>query len=277
MRLILALTLCCRALAGGEPLPELDRAFHEAYAAARTLAFDRQGPVLVVDGDRLVLYRDQAEVAQAVIRPPSYHRLKSISHVPLTLRLLLGTWGEGPLDPARMERLRVLRGQVGEIGGGGAVLGPTVRFLDATLAAGRVSRAELDAYGASLKGPLEALAREAAALELEALSGAVSAWRRTWPAGDWEALRVVVIGAHMAREGEVSLQFFQDRLGESREGGRVVYAEEKWDPREALELLARHRVDRDLGTALFGDPARLHRDVLADGARAWLEAHPVPK
>jgi hypothetical protein len=38
----------------------------------------------------------------------------------------------------------------------------------------------------------------------------------------------------------------------------------------ALELLATHGVDRGLGAAFFGDPARMHRDLLADAAMAWV-------
>jgi len=155
------------------------------------------------------------------------------------------------------------------------LLAPSLSFLDGALVRGEVTG--LDAYCAAMRGPLEALAREAAALELEALERVVRARCRDLPAADWDRVRVVVIGSHMAREGEVGWQFFTRLLGEDREGGRLVFAEEKRDPREALKLLATHAVDGDLGRAFFGDPDRMHRDVLAPGAGNWLDSHPLPR
>jgi hypothetical protein len=32
-------------------------------------------------------------------------------------------------------------------------------------------------------------------------------------------------------------------------------------------------VDLDEGAAFFGEPMRMHRDILADGARKWLDDH----
>jgi len=95
-------------------------------------------------------------------------------------------------------------------------------------------------------------------------------------AEDWRALRVVIIGSHMAREGEVAEQYFLRLLGEAGEGDRVVYAEGLWQPRDALDLLATHRVDLGAGAAFFGEPMRMHRDILGDGARRWLDAHVPP-
>jgi len=33
----------------------------------------------------------------------------------------------------------------------------------------------------------------------------------------------------------------------------------------------------DLGQAFFGEPGRMHRDVMADAAKKWLESHPLPR
>jgi hypothetical protein len=267
LHLALALTACF--LQAADPLEEIDGVFHQAYAAAKAGALARQGPVLVVSGDQLILYRDQDVVATAVIRAPPYHRLKDLAHVPLAIRLVAG--GDGPLDPARAARLAALREKVAAAGAH-PILAASLAFLDEALARKAVSG--LDAYCAAMGGPLDAAAREAAALELEPLAKVVATWRKGPLAADWDRVRVVVIGSHMARDGEVSWQFFARLLDEPREGGRMVYAEEKWDPRDAMGLLASHALDGDLGRAFFGDPGRMHRDVLAPGARIWVDSHP---
>jgi hypothetical protein len=269
-----------------DPLATLNAAFRSAYATERSAGVESQGPVVVVSGDELLLYRNNAVTARAVIRPEAFHRSKSVSHVPLALRLLVKGAGGGPLGAERVARLLEIRGAVAAALHGAPeafpegredavkVLSGSLAFLDGALAAGRVSEAQLQGFGLALKEPLEALAKRAAVLQLEAMARVVPAWRSGLASGEWEALRVVVIGSHMAREGEIAWQYFARLLGDGREGGRLVFAEEKWNPRDALALLATHRVDADLGEAFFGDPGRLHRDLLADAAGVWLEAHP---
>jgi hypothetical protein len=133
----------------------------------------------------------------------------------------------------------------------------------------------LAAFAAGMGPLLLANAEEAAGLELEALDREVAGIRRGLAPGDWKALRVLILGSHMAREGEVSLQFFTRLLGEPGEGGRIIYAEGLWNPADALALLATHRVDQGASAAFFGDPMRLHRDILEAGARKWMENHPM--
>jgi len=272
-RCLFLIPLVLPLFAGGDPgrelLEELDAIFHEAYASAREEALARQGPVAVVAGDRIRLYRDLKVVAEAVIRPPRYHHLKALSHVPLAVRLTGLPLAGRPLDAKGAAALRRIRSRLAALPRE-PILDASLGFLDGVLGRGALSREELDAFCGSLRGPLEAAMGEAAVLELEGLDAAVKAWGPK-PPGD---LRVVIMGSHMAREGEITWQFFARLLGESREGHRIVYAEEKADPGEALALLAAHAVDGDLGSAFFREASRMHRDLLGDAARAWLDVHP---
>jgi hypothetical protein len=271
--LIVAL-LAAHPLHGQDALERLNAAFRGAYADAKGAALARGGPVLMLAGDTLQLYRHDLKVAEEIIRPARYHRLKGVAHVPLALHLLLGS---GPVPKERAAALRALvlaaRADLGTWAG--PVLARQERILDACLglldaqpAPGRLAQ-----FAAALGPLLLANADEAAALELEALDGKVARLRRGLAPEDWRALRVVIIGSHMAREGEVAAQYFLRLLGEGAEGDRVVYAEGLWQPRDALDLLATHAVDLGAGAAFFGEPLRMHRDILADGARRWLDAH----
>jgi hypothetical protein len=55
----------------------------------------------------------------------------------------------------------------------------------------------------------------------------------------------------------------------------LLDTEALWNEKDALSLLATHVVDEAAGEAFFGDPMRMHRDLLADAARAYLDAHPL--
>jgi hypothetical protein len=133
-----------------------------------------------------------------------------------------------------------------------------LRKLDAVLAAGASHRQDLDDWARAAGPTLFIAAKEAAGRELAALDAAVSRWRPRL-----DALHVVVIGSHMARQGEIALSYFLRLFGEAQEGGRVIYAESLWDDASALELLATHLTDAEIAQAFFADPARLHRDILA--------------
>jgi hypothetical protein len=271
------------ALGAQDPLVRFNALFRESYAAAKTASL--AGPVLLVDGDRLLLYRNNAPVAERLIRPARYHRLKAVAHVPLALQVLC----TAPAGPAaeRLERLRTMqelaRAARAELGSwcDGPVLDRQRRILDtsrcwmdALLSPEGLDSRRMAGFAGALGPLLLANAAEAAALELEALDQAVRGVRAGMAAADWRAAQVVIIGSHMAREGEVTQQYFTRLLGEPGEGGRIIYAEGLWRPGDALDLLATHRVDQAAGAAFFGDPMRMHRDILADGAERWLDAHP---
>jgi hypothetical protein len=153
------------------------------------------------------------------------------------------------------------------------ILDASLGLLDELRGPAGLARGRLAGFTAGLGPLLLANAAEAAGLELEALHGKVLGFRKAMDPADWRALRVVIIGSHMAREGEVTQQYFARLLGEPGEGGRIIYAEGLWRPGEAMDLLATHRVDQAAGAAFFGDPMRMHRDILAGGARQWLDAH----
>jgi hypothetical protein len=109
-----ALLLCPLRGQGGpgpavvqDPLEQLNAAFRGAYARAKAESLARIGPVLMVAGDQLLLSRNQVKVAEELIRPALYHRLKAVAHVPLALQVLLA--GPGGPAPERMAELRALR------------------------------------------------------------------------------------------------------------------------------------------------------------------------
>ena len=286
--LALALVLGPGALRGqsapGSPdaLDRLNAAFRETYREAKTR--QAAGTVIVLNGDRALLVRENVTVADAEVRPYLYHRLKAIDHVALALYLELQAADEGPLTPPARSRWTGLRGLAAEARAGlGAAMPPgpvlqrqqlildrSLAVMDRVLKAGSGARGEAAAFASALSAPLLGNVMDAAALQLEALHRTVTQWRKAMPASEWDGLKVVVIGAHMPREGEVTFQYFSRLLGQPKEGDRIIYAEGLWAVKDALDLLATHGVDRGLGAAFFGDPERMHRDLLADAAKAWL-------
>src|SRR5262249_30090890 len=90
-----------------DPLAALNNAFRQTYANSRPGLLAGTRPVIVFDGDKLVLLRDSGRAA-AEVAPALYATLKSASHVPLAVYLLLAG-ADGELDEKRLAGLRQYR------------------------------------------------------------------------------------------------------------------------------------------------------------------------
>jgi hypothetical protein len=267
-----------------DPLVTLNDSFRAAYRQGRAETLAHAGPVILVEGDDLVLLHDGRREAVAYM-PPAYHQLKAVSHVPLALYVQLAPYGEGPLSDERLAALRRYRAQVvaarDSLAGRGfeaatlerqqKILAESLAFLDGVLDRRRADAAELTAFARKLAPLLLADAGEAARLQIDALHARTAAWRRQLGEENWKRLRVVVVGSAMPRRGNLAVQYYARLLGEPGEGRRLVYAESLWDEAKARDLLGTHLLDSAIGDAFFGDDRRMHRDLLADAAAEYLK------
>jgi hypothetical protein len=268
--------VCFALLACAHPEPKAPNdVFRSAYHEARARALASAGPVLLVDGDHLILI-DGARREQVTIRDAQYHALKQAAHGPLGVFAALADV-EGPLPAGRAEILRGLRGALSRVPAPaqepGELLSPvlraepietalTIMLLDRVLKDGVSRRADLDQWARTVGPQLLAAAQKAATLELEAIDAATKRWQSAL--GDrFLGVHVVVIGSHMARDHEIAVDYFLHMLGEQAEGSRVVYAESLWLEQQALDLLGTHLIDAEIGRAFFGDAMRMHRDLLS--------------
>ncbi len=297
LAIISALVPCLAALRAADPrrpteevqasrdaFEDADLAFRDLYSHGRATTLAKLGPLIVVDLDRLVLLRD-GQRSEATVIPPLYHRLKSISHVPLALYVALAPYGDAPLDDDRMTRLRAFRAGVmgvsASMEGAGfspdqstrsrALLRRCTEFLDVVLASGRYDPAELRALTRAAGPVVLANADDAARLQIDASHAQASAWRRQLPRGEWSKLRVLVLGHAMPRKRNVAVQYFAKLLGVQGESRRVVYAEELSGEQQGLDLLATHQLDGELSEAFFGDPERMEIDLLGNAASVYLD------
>jgi hypothetical protein len=282
---LVAAALAQGAAPAPDPLAAANAAARAEYARAKTGLVARTTPVILVyEGDHVVLIRNGARVERRFV-PASDADLKAVDHVPLGVFAALSALDDGPVPADRLKDLMgfrdaiaAARAAVDARGFAPATLERQRRILDASTAAldavltsREVRRADTARYARQM-GPLVlANVSEAARAQLEGLHAVVSAWRREMTPDEWRALRVVVVGVHMAREGELATQYFLRALGETGEGRRVVYAEGLWEEPRALDLLGTHLLDGSVGAAFFGDDLRMHRDVLGDAARVYLD------
>ncbi len=267
-----------------DALGELNGEFRRSYAEARRRMLAGADPVLVVWNDTAVLIRAGGARAEADVNAPLYHTLKTVAHIPLAIQVTL-TGVDGPLDAERRATLETLRRLIppamesletrglapAALGRQERMAAESLAFLDEALARGESSEVRLAAFVRGIAPDVSANVAEATRAQLDVLHASVSRWRAEMTPAEWERLHVVVVGAHMPREGSTVMQYFSRLLREPEEGSRIVYAESLWEERAALDLLGTHLLDARIGEAFFGEPLRMHRDLLADDARAYLE------
>lgn len=264
----------------GDFLAQYQRALAEALAQA--------GPMILEEGDNLILVR-HAQRTSVPIKPVEYHELKAVAHIPLALFVMLAFPQDAHLSAERRQDLQHYRDLMekaqatlasrhftaSQLARQQEIFRASFALLNNALAAGTVDQQKLRSFTRQVGPLLLANVTEATAAEMRALYRTAAEWRRQLTPEEWNSLHMVMIGPHMPREQECSIQFFQRLFHEPEEGKRIIYAEALWNEKDALGLLATHVVDEAAGAAFFGDPMRMHRDLLADAAKAYLDAHPI--
>lgn len=261
----------------------LNGAARQAYAVGKAETMSRTDPILVVADDLIFIREGGRE--EVPYLPALYTVLKTVSHVALGTVSLLQPWTDDPAGAENWreplielrDRTRELRPLLAETGLEGKALARNeaefdrwLAFIDRALERGSVTAAELEATARESAPTLLANGADAARIQLDALHEKVEAWRATLAPGEWERLRVLVLGPRMPRDGNLQFEYFAYAMGRDAVDRRLIYAESIFDPDQALSLLGTIVTDRSLSAAAFGDEMRMDRDFMADGAQAHL-------
>ena len=111
-----SLCTCC-AQQGNYSHPSSERlnlTFRELYATARQERLEGTGPIVIVQGDSLVLLTKGGR-KQGETRGPNYHDLKTVAHVPLAVFCVVGSRLDEELGEESAAQLRELRDLVLEV------------------------------------------------------------------------------------------------------------------------------------------------------------------
>jgi hypothetical protein len=126
--------------------------------------------------------------------------------------------------------------------------------------------ARLAVFG-KLVGPwLLANAAEAARAQVDGLDAAFRDFRGQLSPDEWSRLYVIVLGFRMMRPGNLQFGYFANAMGSDAVDRHLIYGENLTTLEAGQTLLSIIVTDRGLSATFFGDPLRMDRDILADGA-----------
>ncbi|MBY0357476.1 MAG: hypothetical protein K2W82_05690 [Candidatus Obscuribacterales bacterium] len=269
-------------------LGKVNEEFHSLYSEAKKAIASKLGPVILLsDGKATLLNEGEEETVSYV--PQAWNRLKEIDHLPLAIFVALAPYKEkeSAFDQALERKLTNLKELAGKIQAGMSelnlsplllkrqeqIVSYSIAYLSELLNGRQINPEKLGQFINKVSTLSLLNADDACALELASLDGQIQIWRQKLGPKKWHLLHVVVSGGHMARQEERTCQYFQLLLKQKGEGQRLIYLEGGGDREKALDLLSTHILDQSISQAYFHTSGRMHKDLLADGAKLYLKKH----
>lgn len=265
-------------------LKALNDAARAAYAVGRAEMLEHHGPVIIVSGD-ITLLKDGQEV-RADYTPDSYDALKTVAHLTLGVVGLLQAYADDPaaqVDAWRLPletlqaRAKEARPILADLGLGAdalarnqSIMDRMIGFADQVLADGTYTRDGLTAAARDVSPYLLGSAVDAARAQIDGLDTIVRAWKADMTPEEWDQLMVLVLGPRMPRNGYLQFAYFRSLMGEEAVDHTLIYGENIFDQKSALDLLGTVLQDRSIGRITFDDEMRMDRDLLADASQAYL-------
>ena len=263
-------------------LQDINSSFINAHSAARE--FDlAEGPVILYRNGQLILIKNDTKITANIIFQ-TYHTFKVFAHIPVAIYLMLSPQGEGPINSKNLHLLRSyykkleyvhknmhqIKLNSTELKKQKIILSRSIEFLKTILDNEKFNNKELISFTQGMLPFINANIENAAKNQLDAIHWQVMAWKSEMAPEYWKKLRVAIQGAVLARNGDLTKQYFKRLLNIKKEGLQLVYKELYFPPTPMLTLLATRSVDRGISVAIFNNPDRMFRDVLSDAAASYL-------
>jgi hypothetical protein len=265
-------------------LEGVNLAARASYSAARDYLVSRHGPVVIWNGDEIILRYGSVRDARHVM-PEVYHDLKAVGHVVLGLDALLSPYGDGDLDDRRLFEVKSHRGLISrvkvairhrgltseQVARQQKILQGVEDYLDGVVRERKVEVKQLHAVLRKMLPLLSENNADATKSQIDAMHARMAEIKARLSEADWGRLTAIVLGTQQPRKDNLGVQYFARLFGVPGEGRRIIYAEGIFDEAKALQLLGTKLIDRHVGLDLFDDAERMNRDLLGDAGKAYLD------
>ena len=264
---------------------QMDQFFRSTYSLAREQTLKNAGPIIHVQSEDLTLLYKGEMVASAT-PTQGYRTLTTVSHITLSIFLLLEPYGEGAISEDRLNRLQQLRNLAETVqskltsrlsenlelaGAQHQVIGESLSLIKKIVAEKKWAERDLDAFLDTVKPQILQNVKLAAKFRIDHFHHQIEIWKQKISTEDWSRLHVVVSGAAMPRKNNIAVQYFSKLLGVRGEGAKIIYAESVFQQKRAMEILGTSLLDAQIGKGYFSDPWRMHRDLLGNAAAVYLD------
>jgi len=263
-----------------DPVANLNMIFRSLYGANRDqLIADIPLAALTLIGTGEIWRVEYGELVKSYQPDRVLPKVKGLMHAVLGAH---GTWGQlvrkrdsesaaqaaTQLDAALSEALEKASTELpGELAVPARVILAELKQLSDAWRSGREATA--DEFPAALKrvGPqLEQITKAVGHASFSALTRGFEALRDESEPDHWRACFVGVCGPGQGRRDNIEISAAMSVMGREALGVRLLYLENAHTIPDGLKVLAAAIVEKDLGQAVFDDPYRMWRDLLAETA-----------
>ncbi|WP_238593632.1 hypothetical protein [Endozoicomonas atrinae] len=243
-------------------------------------------PLIVASPFSLSLIGNDAdENRQYVFSSPAYTNLKSVSHIPLTLYVLLVTEEGGQLPENKRKELNQLITLIKRVEIDLPSLGFTEQqlikqqiltqmsldFAQKILVSEVVDPNELTRFVRNSRTIIDTNVHDAAVAQIDWLHQVVKPWYDSLSGSGKRDLKVLILAPKEPRDGYLMTQYFSRLLGVKGEGMKIVYAENVFDAEAGMRVLGTFLLDTQIGRGFFDDSWRMHEDLLSHAAREYIQ------
>lgn len=268
-----------------DPFVSIDALFRSTYADARQHILKDTGPIIIASGEDLTLLQSGKELKSA--SPPSgYRALTTVSHITLTVFLLLEPYGEGVVSPDRLKKFRQLsrfaqtaKNSITDRLADDLQLATNQKiiidisqdFIQKILTEKKWIAIDLSSFLEKVKPLILNNVTHAAKFRIDHFHEQITAWKKQMPPKEWDRLHVIISGPVMPRKNNLAVQYFSKLFGVRGEGLKITYAESVFQQKKLLQIFGTNLLDTQIGRGYFADPWRMHRDLLGNAAAVYLD------
>ncbi|HAS44209.1 MAG TPA: hypothetical protein DCS93_27270 [Microscillaceae bacterium] len=270
---------------GDDPFLKLNRFFRKSYANTRKVMIEKHAPAIAFVNGGLLFVRKGVEPRWVNITPDLYTDLKTISHIPLAVYVILAIEKEGRLSTAKLTELKNLLLLVNEARKAIKSKSFTsddqrkAQYLQSDLALDLINKClrtnnflhqDLKVFLEKSRPLIQRNVLESITAQLEVAHKHTQEFYSELSDEEKKKLIVVVSGPKAARDQHAITQYFARVLNVKGEGAKILYAESVFSRKGVMNIMGTFLLDTEVGIAFFGDRWRMHRDLLSDAARYYI-------
>ena len=264
---------------------KLNNFFRKSYANTRQQVIEKYSPVIAyVDGGLLFIRKGQKPRWEN-ITPALYTELKTVSHVPLALFVMLGLEKEGRLSAMKLKELKdyfiLLNAAYKTVKGRSFTnkqqekeqftqLDLAIDLVNKCLRTNKLIHEDLKVFLQKSRPLLEKNVLGATAAQIDAAHKYTKEFYQQLSDEEKKKLMVLVSGPKAARKEHAITQYFAKVLNVKGEGARILYMESVFSRKGLMRNFGTFMLDSKAGEAFFDDRWRVQRDLLSDAAKYYL-------
>lgn len=270
---------------GDDPFSKMNSFFRKSYAKTRQKIIDGHDPVIAFVNGGLLFVRKGEKPRWENVTPALYTDLKTVSHIPLALYVILGMEKEGVLSTGKLEELKdfmKLMVEARKMLKKRAFVGKRQQkdqydqidlgldLADKCLRTNKIIHSDLKEFLAKSRPLIERNVLGATEAQIAVTHKLTRDFYLKLSDKEKKQLMVVVSGPKAARDGHAITQYFAKVLGVKGEGARIIYAESVFTKKGVLKILGGVLLDMRVGESFFSDRDRMLHDLLSNAGRYYI-------